>query len=142
MAYYEDSRWRQRYQNFQRALSHLDNAMNPAREKDLSDFSDLEKQGLVKCFEMAFELAWKTLQDYFEEQGYTIGKGPKPTIQQAFKDGLIVDGNEWIRMLDSRNTAAHAYDEIIVAEIIEAISRSYYALFEQLDRTLTKLKNA
>jgi nucleotidyltransferase substrate binding protein (TIGR01987 family) len=139
---YQDSRWLQRYQNYQRALSHLDAALLSTEGKDVTDWSDLEKQGTIKCFEMAFELAWKTLQDYLAEQGYDIGKGPKATIQQAFKDNLVVDGNAWIRMLDSRNEAAHTYDEAVADEIIQAIVGGYYALFDQLDRTLARLKNA
>ena len=138
---YEDSRWLQRYQNFQRALGHLDSAIKTTEGRTLDEFSDLEKQGTVKCFEMAFDLAWKTLQDYLGEQGYQQ-KGPKNTIQQAFKDNLIVDGNAWVRMLDSRNEAAHAYDEPMADEIITAIRTDYYVLFDQLDRTLTQLKNA
>ena len=137
---FEDNRWQQRLQSFQRALSHLDAAMQVAREKDGAELSDLEKQGLIKCFEMAFELAWKTLQDYLAEQGYE-GRGPKPTIQQAFKDGLIKDGNEWIKMLDSRNDAAHAYDGDMADEIIAKIISDYYLHLDDLDRTLTNLKN-
>lgn len=142
MAFYEESRWLQRYQNFKRALAHLDDAMNQARERGVSEFSDLEKQGLVKCFEIAFDLAWKTLKDYLVEQGYPDVMGPHSVIKQAFTDGLIVDGNEWVRMLESRNDSAHTYDETIIEEIIESFSKNYYILFDQLDRKLTALKNA
>lgn len=140
MSLYEGSRWLQRFQNFQRALSHLDQAMKIAAEKELDAFTDLEKQGLIKCFEMAFELAWKTLQDYLSEQGYE-GRGPKPTIQQAFKDNLIKDGEQWINMLESRNDAAHAYDSDMAEDIIEKILKDYYLHLNDLDIVLTRMKN-
>ncbi|HAK76465.1 MAG TPA: nucleotidyltransferase, partial [Runella sp.] len=78
---------------------------------------------------------------YFEEQGYEIGKGPKMNIQQAFKDNLIKDGDEWAKMLDSRNKAAHAYDGDMATEILEKIISSYYFLFDDLDKVLTRIKN-
>lgn len=141
MSLFEESRWLQRFQNYQRALIHLDQALKSTEEKDIEDFSDLEKQGMIKCFEMAFELAWKTLQDYFNEQGYEYGAGPKMTIQQAFKDNLIKDGEEWAKMLDSRNRAAHTYDEAMANEILEKIIQNYYLLLDDLDRVLTRIKN-
>lgn len=138
---YEESRWLQRHQNFQRAMYHLDAAKEVIHNDLAGVLSDLQKQGLIKCFEMAFELAWKTLQDYFEEQGYEIGKGPKATIQQAYKDSLIKEGNLWIKMLESRNDAAHAYDEVMANEIVDGIVNTYYALLDDLDRVLTSIKN-
>jgi nucleotidyltransferase substrate binding protein (TIGR01987 family) len=141
MSTYEDSRWLQRFQNFQRSLSHLDAAIKITADKDAEALSDLEKQGLIKCFEMAFELAWNTLQDYFYEQGYALEKGPRAAIQQAFKDGLIKDGSVWISMIKSRNDAAHSYDEEMANQIILKILESYYFHFDDLDKVLTRVKN-
>jgi hypothetical protein len=31
--------------------------------------SKLERQGIIKSFELCYELAWKTLQDYLKELG-------------------------------------------------------------------------
>lgn len=140
MRLYEESRWLQRLQSYQRALTHLDQAMKIVEAKELDAFNDLEKQGLIKCFEMAFELAWKTLQDYLIDQGYEE-RGPKAIIQQAFKDDLIKDGEEWIKMLNSRNDAAHAYDGDMANEIIGKIISSYYLHLDDLDKVLTRIKN-
>ena len=140
MSLFEDNRWLQRFQNFQRALIHLDQALKSTQDKRIDEFSDLEIQGTIKCFEMVFDLSWKTVQDYLEEQGYEL-KGPKNTIQQAFKDDLIKEGEEWAKMLDSRNNSAHAYDGDMAQEILEKIINTYYALFDDLDKTLTRIKN-
>lgn len=48
-------RWRQRFENFERAFRLLREAF----EKDPSQMSDLEKEGVVQRFEYTFELAWK-----------------------------------------------------------------------------------
>jgi len=53
-------RWRQRFENFERAFLLLREAF----EKDPAAMSDLEKEGAIQRFEYTFELAWKTLKDY------------------------------------------------------------------------------
>jgi nucleotidyltransferase substrate binding protein (TIGR01987 family) len=119
---YAESRWLQRFQNFQRALYHLDAAI----AKGLENMNPLEVQSFIKGFELAYELAWKTLQDYLYDIGYEQIRGPKPVIQQAFQDGLLNDGNAWLEMHDSRNDAAHIYDEMIALGIARKIQASYY----------------
>lgn len=141
MSLFEENRWLQRFQNYQRALIHLDQAIKSTEDKEIDDFSDLEIQGTIKCFEMTFDLSWKVLQDYFVEQGYEYGRGPKANIQRAFKDNLIKDGDEWAKMLDSRNDTAHAYDGDMAVKILEKIRTSYYFLFDDLDKVLTRIKN-
>ena len=121
MSLFEENRWLQRFQNYQRALTQLDNAIKSTEDKGIDEFSDLEIQGTIKCFEMVFDLAWKTLQDYNTEQGYEL-KGPKNSIQQAFKDNLIKDGEQW-------------------EKILEKIRTSYYFVFDDLDKVLTRIKN-
>jgi nucleotidyltransferase substrate binding protein (TIGR01987 family) len=127
----EDIRWKQRFSNFKKAFMQLENAV------DLTDYSDLERQGLIKAFEFTFELSWKTLQDLLEEKGYKDIKGPKPVIQQAFKDGYIEDGDGWMKMLESRNLASHTYDESTAKEIEVEIISKYFDFFKLL---LNKLK--
>ena len=140
MSLFEDSRWLQRFQNYQRALVHLDQALKTTEDRYVEEFTDLEIQGTIKCFEMVFDLSWKTLQDYLEEQGYDM-KGPKNILEQAFKDNLLKDGDEWGQMLLSRNKAAHAYDEDMAKEIIDKIIKKYYFLLDDLDKVLTRIKN-
>ena len=134
---YEDNRWLQRFQNFQRALYHLDAAV----DKGVENMNPLEVQGFIKGFELAYELAWKTLQDYLHEIGYEDVRGPKPVIQQAFQDGLLNDGNAWLEMHVSRNEASHTYDEALALSIAQKIQETYYHLFDEFDKTMTALKN-
>jgi nucleotidyltransferase substrate binding protein (TIGR01987 family) len=125
------TRWEQRYANFQKALSQLESAV------DLEEYSDLERQGLIQCFEYTIELAWKTLQDLLEVKGYT-DKGPNPVIKKAFQIGLIEDGTEWAEMLKSRNETTHTYNEAIALEISQKIKTDYFPLLDQLDKQLEK----
>lgn len=49
----EDIRWRQRFQNFDRAVLSLRESV----ERGVTTLSDLEKQGTVQRFEIAVESA-------------------------------------------------------------------------------------
>jgi nucleotidyltransferase substrate binding protein (TIGR01987 family) len=97
-------RWVQRFSNFKKALGHLEAAL------EQQSFSDLELQGPIKGFELCYELAWKTLQDILRARGLEDVAGPKPVLRQAFKDGLIRDGELWSAMHEARKLVAHTYD--------------------------------
>jgi nucleotidyltransferase substrate binding protein (TIGR01987 family) len=128
----EDIRWEQRFINLKKAFTQLKSA---AEKKD---YSELERQGLIKAFEFTFELSWKTLQDFLENKGFKEITGPKPVIQQAFKDGYIADGEGWMNMLLSRNLASHTYEETTAKKIADDIKSKYYKLLEELIQRLEK----
>ncbi len=127
-----DTRWRQRYANFQKALLQLDKAV------EMDEYTDLEREGLIQRFEYTIELAWKTLQDLLSAKGYEDVKGPKPVIRQAFKDGYIFDGDAWLAMWDNRTLANHTYDEDTAIEVADKIKSEYYYLLDELDKRLAK----
>jgi hypothetical protein len=62
-----DVRWKQRFDNFQRALHQLTLAMDLKAQRPLSD---LEQQGLIQGFEFTHELAWNVLKDYLSSYTY------------------------------------------------------------------------
>jgi nucleotidyltransferase substrate binding protein (TIGR01987 family) len=105
-------------------------------------YSDLEREGLIKRFEYTYELAWNTMKDFLEEQGYTNITGSKDAIRQAFQVNLIKDGSEWMKMVDSRILTSHTYNEETAEEIAEEIRESYFYVFkeliEKLETELTK----
>ena len=81
-----DVRWKQRLDNFRKAISQLKEFIE---KPELNKF---EKQGLIQCFEYTFELVWKTMKDYLEEQGFSI-KSPRMAIQTGFQIQLLQDGH-------------------------------------------------
>jgi len=56
----QDTRWRQRSNNFVKAFEGLNEAVELSMTRPLSK---LEKQGLIQAFEYTHELAWNTLKD-------------------------------------------------------------------------------
>ena len=127
----EDIRWKQRFQNFDKAFSMLSEFM------EKGDLNKFEEQGLVQCFEYTFELSWKTMKDYLEFSGFSV-KSPRETIQTAFKNGMISDGHTWIDALDKRNIMAHTYNETTAREAVDLIRTKYYLLLKQLHDFLEK----
>ena len=132
-----DIKWIQRFRNYQRALKQLSDAINLSQQRELSL---LEKQGLIQAFEFTHELAWNTLKDYLEYQGYQDIKGSRDTIRESFKIGLIKDGQTWMETIQARNITSHAYDEALVQKAFETIVDSYIVLFNELFDTFVTLE--
>jgi nucleotidyltransferase substrate binding protein (TIGR01987 family) len=131
----QDTRWKQRYSNFKKALTQLERFM----EKE--ELNEMEEQGLIQAFEYTFELAWKTLQDILEEEsGYSEIRGPRPAIMQAFRDGYISHGEKWMEMLKDRNRTVHSYNEKIAKEIIHSIKNEYSHLSDELNKKFRELQ--
>ncbi|MBM7559995.1 nucleotidyltransferase substrate binding protein [Marinitoga litoralis] len=132
-----DIRWIQRFQNLKKAFQQLKNAVELAKTRELSI---LEKQGLIQSFEYTHELAWKTLKDFFNEKGIFNIYGSKDSTREAFKNGLIDNGDVWMQMILSRNLSSRTYDEKTAEEIVSQIINKYYSEFEILINKLEKLK--
>ncbi|MFN7901618.1 MAG: nucleotidyltransferase substrate binding protein [Holosporales bacterium] len=119
-----DVRWKQRFNNFQRAYQSLSKAIELANTRPLSE---LEQQGLIQSFEYTHELAWKVLKDYLEEQGFNGIIGSKNATRLAFKEGLLSNGEAWMDMIEARNQTSHTYDPDTAAHIAARISSVFYA---------------
>ena len=131
----QDIRWKQRFQNFEKAMKHLESALQ------LKDPDILQKAGIIQFFEMSYELAWNTLKDYLEEQGFMDVKTPRNAFKKAFEIELIQDGHTWMELLLDRNLTTHAYDEEKASEIETLIHQKYYPLLIQLYHTLKTFSN-
>ncbi len=132
-----DIRWQQRFSNYKKALLQLKNGVDLAAQRELSL---LEKQGLIQAFEYTHELAWKTMKDFLDYKGATEQiYGSKDATRQAFLMGLIAHGEDWMRMILSRNLTSHTYDEKTVEEIVGEVLGNYIFRFEALEQKLSTL---
>lgn len=131
----QDVRWQQRFSNYKKALLHLDNAVELSEQRALSY---LEKQGVIQAFEFTHELAWNVLKDYLQDQGNQNVKGSKDATREAFRVGLIADGEQWMAMIQSRNISSHTYDERTAEQLVNAIIEHYFALFVSLQTEMGK----
>lgn len=132
----EGIRWKQRFHNFEKALKKLRLGV----EKSLSTINELEKEGIIQRFEFTHELAWNVMRDYFIYQGYTNITGSRDAFREAFKIGLIENGEVWMDMIKSRNLTSHTYEEEIANEIYNKIVNEYYNEFELFYQTMKNKK--
>ena len=131
-----DIRWKQRFNNYSKAFQTLLAAVELSRSRDLSE---LEEQGLIQSFEFTHELAWNVLKDYLEEKGITGLIGSKDATRAAFKNGLIEDGEDWMKMIEDRNKTSHTYDPKVAQAVVENILERFYPAFEKLAKKFTAL---
>ncbi len=130
----QDIRWIQRLNNYQKALNQLGKFIAKG------ELNELEELGLIQAFEYTHELAWNTLKDFLESRGNQAIYGSRDATREAFKLGLLEDGEAWMDMIQSRNKTSHTYNEDTAKEIVNDILTRYFLLFEQLREAMERLK--
>ena len=131
----DDIRWKQRFDNYKRALHQLTQAVLLLKQRPLSD---LEQQGIIQGFEFTHELAWNVLKDYLEYEGIQGLVGSRSAVREAFKRGLISDGEAWMDMIEKRNLSSHTYNLDVANQLVTAIRDSYHPAFVALLERLEK----
>ncbi len=125
----QDIRWKQRFNNFKRALIKLTDAIQLSQTRPLSE---LEQQGLIQGFEFVHELAWNVLKDFLEYDGIQNIVGSRSTVREAFKRGILKDGQVWIDMIESRTLSSHTYNADTATLLVNDILTAYYPAFLRL----------
>ena len=133
----KDIRWQQRLNNLNSALQQLADAVSLANSRQLSL---LEQQGLIQAFEFTHELAWNVMKDYAHFQGNIAIAGSRDASREAFKMGLVRDGDVWMEMIKSRNQTSHTYNKILVRQITDNIVTRYYSAFKLFSEKMEALR--
>ena len=108
----DDIRWKQRLQNWNRALAQL----TKFTQRDA--LNELEELGLIHSFEYNHELAWNTQKDFLQDQGFTELFGSKNVAKKAFETGLIKNGELWLDMIKSRNLTSYTYTKRLSGKLL------------------------
>ena len=127
-----DIRWKQRFDNLQRAYRRLCSMLELLQH---DPDSEVVRIAVIKAYESTFELSWKTLKDYLAYNGIDA-RLPREVIKQAFATGLLADGELWIAMLEERNLMAHTYDDTKAKAAVTQIQSRYLAGLSQLQQLL------
>ncbi len=122
----DDIRWKQRFQNFERAVFSLKEAI------DKEELNELERNGLMQRFEFTIDLAWKVMKDFLEEEGFAFKPSPKETFRQA-QQALYIDyAQELIDGLNLRNELSHDYDFDTFIEAEHSLRNETFPILEKL----------
>lgn len=118
-------RFRKSLDNLEQALRALTTSIDtPVTEpRDLS--------GIIKDFEIVYELSWKTLQKFLEDEGHPAGTA-REAIRLAYQRGVISDEGTWIEILKDRNLTVHTYNAKLAAAMVERIKTRYARVFALL----------
>ncbi|BCS81747.1 nucleotidyltransferase substrate binding protein [Anaerocellum diazotrophicum] len=115
----------EKYEDFKTALKRLEEGISIQPDKDII------MDGAIQRFEFVFELSWKLMREYLKYTGLEINN-PRTVIKYAYQNGIIEDGDKWLKMLSDRNMTSHLYDQKMAYEIYQNIKLEYVELFRKL----------
>lgn len=132
----KDIRWMQRLANYEKALKQLTTAIETYGEKSI----DIIKEGIIQRFEFTHELAWKVMKDYLEYEGYQNMTGARSATREAFNKSLIINGQAWMDMIESRNKTVHTYIENVLEAEFDKVVNIYFLLFTSFNEKMKSLQ--
>lgn len=124
-------RWKQRFINFERAYRKF------SEIAAIDKMGEIEKLALVQAFEFTFELAWKMLKDYLEDNGFEVNS-PKEAIRQAYQSDYIKDGETWMNALKKRNETSHLYNDRLLDETVRFIIDEFWPAVREMYHSFKK----
>ncbi len=119
----------QRLENFIKTVKLIEKAAA------IKNPTEIEQGGMVKYFELSFELAWKLLKDRLEIDGFDLSS-PREIIKKSAQGGYIDKGRLFLDMLDARNKATHIYSGKEVAKLESEIKKMYLPALKKLQENL------
>ena len=124
----QEIRWKQRFQNYEKAFLNFEETVACIKNHGINKIYVMAR---IQAYEIAFELAWKTMKDYLEYSGVKVDT-PRETIKEAFMKHILADGQVWIEMMEARNKTSHTYKEEFANELADEILSNYAQKFAEL----------
>ena len=110
------------------SLKRLDEALREQK-------TGFTRDSAIKRFELAFDLAWKSIKTFLEARGISCNS-PISCFREAYREGVIGLEDVWIDMVKTRNKTAYVYNEILAEETFGELPR----ILEALNQLLSKLR--
>ncbi len=130
-----DIRWKQRFQNFERAFTVFQRRVDECNQFN----EEVYQMALIQAFEVVQELSWKVLKDYLENEGYDKVSNSRQVFRTAFQEEIITEDAEiWMSSIKNRNLTSHTYDEDTADEILNFILNDFYPVVRNLYHKLKK----
>ena len=106
--------------DFERAVARLEQALDLSKDEIVRDSA-------IQRFEISFELCWKFLKAYLEEEHNALCTSPRTCFRAAFRNGVIENDPFWLELTVLRNYTVHTYNEkladYVYDRLPEAVSR-------------------
>jgi len=102
----------------------------------LTSQNEAEKMGVVKAFEICYELSWKIMKKILEFRGVEIGAA-RDVFREAARLKLLDDAEKWFSYITKRNITVHAYRKEILDDLFANTAREFLT---DLDYLLVQLE--
>lgn len=140
-----DTRWQQRFQNYCSALISFERSVEFTK-KAPSDMLEMAELGLIKSFEIVYELSWNCMKDYCEEKNKIKAVeaeilGSKDAVYFAEKYELIDNKALWDGLIKDRIKTVHTYDGAMAHKVAQEVIHIYHPAFLKLQQKFNELKN-
>ena len=127
--------------SLQKAVSALDRSINSySTNQDNKSLSDADKEtlksGVIQNFEVAYELCWKFMKRWLEENagGEVVNALTiKELFRMSFEHVLIKDIDAWFGYQKARNLASHTYNASNADKAFEAATKFIFDAKELLN---------
>jgi nucleotidyltransferase substrate binding protein (TIGR01987 family) len=115
-------------EDFAAAIGRLEQAL--ALPKD-----DIVRDSAIQRFEISFELCWKFLKAYLEEEHNASCTSPRTCFRAAFKNGMLNNDPFWIDLTVLRNYTVHTYSESLADHVYGRLAEVARRFHDVLDAT-------
>jgi len=99
--------------------------------------TDITRDSAIQRFEFTFDLSWKLIKAFLEEEKGLKCVSPKDCFREAYRQGLIDYDKYWIKMADLRNAAVHTYKEKLADSLYKKLP-SVLKRFQTLKKNIKK----
>jgi nucleotidyltransferase substrate binding protein (TIGR01987 family) len=113
---------------FIKAVKRFEEVLHERKNKIIRDSA-------IKRFEFTFDLSWRLIKAYLEDEEGIYCVSPKDCFRQSHRTGLIDYDERWIEMTNERNFAVHTYDEKFADKLYKELPR-YLECFKNLEKSV------
>ncbi|KAF2955128.1 nucleotidyltransferase substrate binding protein [Marinitoga sp. 38H-ov] len=118
--------------SLEKAINSLDELIKKTNDKEFMDSLDVIfrygiKAGVIQNFEFTYELCWKFMKRWLEEnigRAYVDGITRKELFRLSYENKLIENIENWFEYHKYRNLTSHTYD-LEIAEEVYNISKDF-----------------
>lgn len=121
-------------EDFQNALMRFEEVLQEQK-------TDVMRDSAIKRFELCFDLAWKTVKAFLEEEHNVTCVSPRNCFREAFRVGLIEYDKYWIDIASVRNYTVHIYKEALAEKVYMELPKArdtFKKLMRKLDQSSSK----
>lgn len=111
--------------SFKKAIISLEKAVHISQKKENdigidNDEIEVIKAGVIQNFEFTYELCWKYMKRWLEEnisRDIVDGVPRNELFRRAAESRLIDEVNKWFGFHRARNNTSHIYDPVIAKDV-------------------------